>query len=254
MLKVERLEVITAELKKNGVVSIDKLSEKLKTSRSTIRRDINELETQNSLQRVRGGAVFSKQSTSYEPPFSIRQDLFLEEKQRIAKAAHDLIQPNETLILGGGTTVFELSKLLDDIDPLYIATNDLMTAMELSALKNVSLMVLGGALRRNHYSLNGYFTETMITQIHADKVFFSVEAVDFNVGLMNFSTEEIQTNKKMLKAAHDIILLCDHSKFEKIAFVNTCGFDQIDLLITGKEIDASIADQLNELGVKFMTV
>jgi DeoR/GlpR family transcriptional regulator of sugar metabolism len=254
MLKARRIEAINAELKEKGIVSIDELSEKLNISRSTIRRDIFELERQQSLKRVRGGAVFSKANTSYEPPFNVRQDMFLDEKQRIAIAAHELVQENETLLLGGGTTVYELSKLLHDVTPLYIATNDLMTAMELSRFSNVDLMVLGGKLRQHHYSLNGYFTENIISQIHADKAFISVDAVDFNIGFMNFSTEEIQTNKLMIKAALEVIVLCDHSKFEKIAFVNTCSFKDVDLLITGKEVDKEVINRLEEMDINIPMV
>ena len=249
------MEVITSELKRHGIISIDELTTKLHTSRSTIRRDIHELELQNQLRRVRGGAVSIQSATSYEPPFTVRQDMFLEEKQRIAEAARSLVGQNETLLLGGGTTVHAFAKALSQISvPLYIATNDLMSAMDLSHYENVELTVLGGSLRHNHFSLNGYFTETMIAQIHADKTFLGVDAVDFNIGLMNFSTEEIQTNKLMIQASNQVIVLCDHSKFERIAFVNICSFQDVDLFITGREVDPIMVKRLEELGVKTMVV
>jgi DeoR/GlpR family transcriptional regulator of sugar metabolism len=254
MIKEQRRAFICEELKKSGFVSLDSLSAKMNTSYSTIRRDIEELEQMNMLTRVHGGAMATKPNTSYEPPFDVRQDLFFDEKKRIAQAAHDLISPNETLLLGGGTTIHAFAKTLQDTSPLYIATNDLMSAMELAKFDNVDLMVLGGSLRRHHFSLNGYFTENMIGQIHADKAFIGVDAVDFNIGMMNFSTEEIKTNKLMIKASHEVIALCDHSKFEKIAFVNICQFSDIDLLITGNETDPKTIDKLKEIGVNVLVV
>jgi DeoR family transcriptional regulator, fructose operon transcriptional repressor len=246
--------LITSEINSHGIVSIDDLTVRLETSRSTICRDLYDLEVENVLKRTRGGAVANKSRTSYEPPFDIRKDFFLEEKQRIAEAASKLIQKNETLLLDGGTTVFELSKVLRNKSDLYIATNDLNSAVVLSQNNDIELTVFGGALRKNHYSLHGYFTDNMIKQIHADKVFLGVDAVDFNIGYMNFSVEEIQTKKLMIQASSEVIVLCDHSKFEKIAFVNICHFDEVDLVITGKEVSEAILKKIEEMNIKVMVV
>lgn len=254
MLKQQRIEIILKELSQNSIISIEELARIMNVSRSTIRRDIEELEGQETLKRVRGGAVACNATTSYEPPFSARQDMFYNEKCRIAEAARSLINANETLLLSAGTTIHELSKTLHDISPLYIATNDLMSANELSNFDNVDLMVLGGGLRKNHLTLNGYFTEYMISQIHADKAFLGVDAVDFDVGFMNFSIDEIPANKLMIKASREVIVLCDHSKFNKIAFVNMCHFEDVDLLITDDGISKESLNKLKEHDVNVMTV
>lgn len=254
MLKEQRISLILEDLSRNNVISIDDLAEKLSVSRSTIRRDIEDLEKQAVLRRIHGGAAACKAITSFEPPFLVRQDMFYEEKRRIAQAARSLVNANETLLLSGGTTIHEFSKTLHDISPLYIATNDLMCAVELSNFNNVELMVLGGSLRKNHFSLAGYFTENMISQFHADKAFIGVDAVDLESGFMNFSTQEISTNKLMIKVSREVIVLCDHSKFNKVAFVHMCNFEEVDLLITDNEIDQNILSQLKERGVEVMTV
>lgn len=254
MLKEKRISIILEEVRQKGAVSLDEVSTLTNTSRSTIRRDIEELEAQNVLKRVRGGAVAESGTSSTEPSFSTRQVMYAEEKRRIAKAARSLVKPHETLFLGGGTTIHEFSKTLGDVSPLYVATNDLVSATELSQRTNVDLMVLGGSLRKSHYSMHGYFTENIIGQIHADKAFIGIDAVDFSLGYMNFSTEEIQTNKLMIQNSQEAIILCDHSKFQKIAFVNICHFEDIDLLITGKEIREEDLEKLHSLGVKVMVV
>lgn len=256
LIKERRVEIILAELKHRGIVTVDELAEKINTSRSTIRRDIDELEEQGALKRIRGGAVAVQSSaTSHEPPFMIRQDMFLDEKVRIAQAASSLVKPNETLFISCGTTLHEFAKALQNANPpLYVATNDLMIAMDLAQHSQIELMVIGGSLRHNHFSLNGFFAENAITQIHADKAFIGVDAIDFNIGFMNFSIEEIQAKKLMLQASKEIIVLCDHSKFEKVAFVNICGFEEIDILITGRETPPAIIAKLEDAGVKVLTV
>ena len=254
MLKEQRIGIVLDELSHKGIISIENLAKKMDVSQSTIRRDIEELEAQNTLKRIRGGAVACKSSTSFEPPFEARQDMYYDEKRRIAEAARSLISANETLLLGGGTTIHEFSKTLRDLSPLYIATNDLMSAVELSRFDNIDLMVLGGSLRKNHFSLNGYFTEYMVGQIHADKAFIGVDAVDLNTGFMNFSVDEIPVNKLMIKASREVIIVCDHSKFNKVAFVNICKFEDVDLLITDKDADMNLVNAIQELGVEVMMV
>lgn len=91
----------------------------------------------------------------HEPPFLARLNMHYPEKQRIALAAHRLVQPNDILFLGAGTSVYEFAKTLSDISPLYVTTNDLKNAIELAEYENVDLTVLGGTLRQPHYSLNG---------------------------------------------------------------------------------------------------
>lgn len=254
MLKEQRIEILLTELSRNGIISIENLAKKMDVSHSTIRRDIEELESLNTLKRIRGGAVAPKSSTSFEPSFETRKDMFYDEKQRIAQAAHSLVNTKETLFLGGGTTVHEFAKTLYDLSPLYIATNDLISAFELSRFDNIDLTVLGGSVRKSHFSMNGYFTESIISQMHADKAFIGVDAIDLETGFMNFSVEEIQSNKLMMKASREVIVLSDHSKFEKIAFVNICKFADIDLLITDDKIDIDTLNKLKDHGVKVMTV
>lgn len=254
IIREQRIQAILNTIKTKGVVSIEELTTSLNTSRSTIRRDLRDLEDEHELKCTRGGAMSIVHKTSYEPPFDVRKDRFLDEKERIALAAFKLIQENETVILSSGTTVYEVAKLIKDFEHLYIATNDLNSAMTLSSVQNIDLIVLGGMLRQSHYSLNGLFTESTLTQMHADRVFLGVDAVDFNIGFMNFSIEEIQTKRLMIQASHEVVVLCDHSKFERIAFANICPFEDVDLIITGKEIGSENLNKLEELGVKVITV
>ncbi len=254
MLKEQRISIILDEIAKSGIISIENLAKKMDVSHSTIRRDIEDLEAQQVLKRIRGGAIPYHTATSFEPSFAVRQDLFYDEKHRLAEAAHNLIAPNETLFLGGGTTINAFSKTLNDISPLYIATNDLMSAVELSHFNNIDLMVLGGSLRKNHFSLNGYFTDDMISQIHADKAFIGVDAVDLDVGFMNFSMEEISASKLMIKASREVIVLSDYSKFNKVAFVNICRFQDVDIVITDDKVQQDAVARLEDNGVKVMIV
>jgi len=261
MLKEQRFNIILSELNRNNVVTMEELIQATNSSRSTVRRDIEELEEKHFLMRVRGGikkvtslTPSSAYPSDHETPFLARLNMEYDEKRRIAQAARNLVNPNETLFLGAGTTIYEFAKTLHDVSPLYVATNDLKNAIALAEFPNIDLTVLGGTLRKSHYSLNGYFTEQMVSQMHADKTFIGVDAVDSHMGYMNFSTAEAQTNKLYIQASHQVIILCDHTKFEAVAFVNICALKDAALVITGKELDKSHVEQMRRLGVNLMTV
>lgn len=254
MIREQRIELIRQELKGRGIVSVAELTKTLASSRSTIRRDLFELEEQKELKCIRGGAVAQGKQAAYEPSFEMRQDLFVEEKRRIAERALEFICENSTVLLDSGTTTYELAKLLTCRKHMYIATNDLKSAMSLSVNPDISVIVLGGSIRTSHYSMNGFFTEEMIQQIHADTTFLSVDAVDLDAGLMGFSMEEIASKRLMIRSSQRTIVLCDHSKFDSVAFVNICPLREIDGIITGKEIDPAVLSKLEEQGIMVLTV
>ena len=255
MKKAERFGHIREMLMADGLVSIEQLESELKASRATIYRDLKELEESHELKCTRGGAVSVSRRTNQELSYAKKVDLFQEEKIRIAREAIKQIHPRDTIILDSGTTVFELAKLVAEReDELYVTTNDILTARRLAKNNHISLTVLGGLLRKDHFSLNGYFTESMISQMHADTAFIGADAIDLGIGFMNFSVEEIQTKKLMLKASRKRIFLCDHTKFDITAFVNICPFTDADLIITGVETSTEIAEELKTLGIEVMRV
>jgi len=254
LLQAERHQCIISEVNKYGFISIEDLMKIINVSRSTIRRDLLDLEHMNKLIRARGGAISNKNGTSHEPEVEYRKGLQQEEKHRIAEAALEYVHERDTILLDSGTTTFELAKLLNRYNSLMVATYDLYIAMELSNMNNISLVVAGGMLRRRSNTLVGYFTEKIISEIHADRFFLSADAIDIDHGCMCYSIEEISVKKSMIKAAKEVILLGDHTKFETIAFINVCDLSEVDTIITGKEIDPDILARLKEMDINTILV
>lgn len=248
MLREERQIIICNELMKSGFASARHLAGIVGTSQSTIRRDIMELEAKGRVIRTRGGASIAGLPVS-EPSFNTRMSADTDEKKRIAEAAIELVRPNETLLLSGGTTVAEFAKTLDRISPIYVATTDLVSAMNMVEMPNVELTLVGGTVRQKHYCVVGWFAETMLKQIHADKAILGVDAIDFNLGFMNFSSEDVSINRLMMSASKQVIVLCDHTKFHSIAFTCLCPLNKVDVLITGKEARESDVESLRSQGI-----
>lgn len=254
MLQVERHEKIIEIVNQSGFISVEALMDALSISRSTARRDLQYLEEMQMLIRARGGAVSVKSGTSHEPPIKFRRDLQLEEKQRIAVAALDFIHERATVLIDSGTTTIELAKLLSRFNSIMVATYDLYIANELSTMPNISLVVAGGVLRKDFNTLIGYFTEEIINQIHADIYFMSVDAIDLDHGCMNFNIEEISVKKALIKAAKKVIVLSDHTKFETVAFMNTCQLSDVDTIITGSQVRPDVVSRLLEKGIEVILV
>ncbi|MCD2493734.1 DeoR/GlpR family DNA-binding transcription regulator [Lacrimispora sp. NSJ-141] len=259
MLQSERFEKILTMLNNKRFITLKEFEESLHISKSTLRRDLMELEEAGKLTRMRGGAslTFLEQNgsgTSVEPHYNTRSETNIEEKQRIAQAALQFIRPGDTILLDAGTTVFELAKALKNTSGLMIATSDLLTAVELTQNTDNDLIVVGGQVRKNYYSMIGYFSDRVISEMHADTAFISADAVDLNHGLMTFNLSEVNGKRGMINSARESILLCDHTKFDAVAFVSICPIVEIDKIITGKELDESKQEILHEYGIDIILI
>ncbi len=250
MLEKQRYDLIIRELEQNESISVQRLMELTHVSRSTLRRDIDHLESQKMLTRIHGGVIRYLPSSR----ISDKKEKTLAEKKRIALAARKLLKPGDTILLGGGSTVLEFARLLADITPLYAATHDIRTACVLADFSNLDLTVMGGNLLKGHYSLHGYFTEYTINRIHADKAFIGIGAVNLQCGYMSLSSIEMQTAQSLLQAANQKIILCDHTKFDGTGLASICHLHEIDLFITGTEADPAQLEKLREAGVEVQTV
>lgn len=250
----DRKQLILSLVDSKDHVNIDSLIEACGVSKATIYRDVKILENAGWLKRSQGTLFSVKRSLTAEPLRILRSDSNIDEKKRIANAALDYIQNGHTVLLDCGTTVFELAKLLDRYYNLMVATFDIVTSYELATMPNIDLIITGGLVRHNHYSMIGAFAEQVINQLHADSYMMSADALDLNHGCMCYSMEEMQIKRAMKKAARTTILLCDHSKFDTIAFVNVCALQDIDVIITGNEIDKMYLDRLQELEIEVICV
>ena len=166
MLPEERQELITHEIKKSKYCSIVDLSTRLNVSTATIRRDLQALSASNVIRLTRGGAAYVFANTVQEPAYTVKSALHLEEKERIGLAACRLVKPGETILLDTGTTVFQMTPGLREIQNLMVATNDVLIASELASCANVSLCVLGGLVRKGYYTTTGFWTQQALESMH----------------------------------------------------------------------------------------
>ena len=245
----ERRELIIRMLREQDAVTVTDLSKRLGVTEVTTRKDLQILEEQGYLTRVRGGAVMSGRG-QLELRFAARQQLYLDEKRRIAQRAARQIEPGSTIFLDGSSTVFQMTRMLRDQQNLTVITNGLYAALELSFAPEVTTIVVGGILRRRTSSLVDMLSPDMLRRLHIDVAFLSCRGFTFANGMMESDLREAQLKRAMAMAAQRTVALIDTSKFGQPYTASSLLPEEVDELITGDELAPDARAKLQELGIE----
>jgi DeoR/GlpR family transcriptional regulator of sugar metabolism len=243
-----RRELIIDALRRQDEVTVSHLSELLGVSDVTIRKDLQQLEDQGYLTRVRGGAVFSGRG-QLELRFAARQQLALEEKRRLAARAAQFVRPGATVFLDGSTTVFQMTRLLRHVQGLTVITNGLYAALELSFAPEITTIVVGGILRKQSSSLVDLLTPELLRRLHVDVAFVSCRGFTVEHGLMESDLREAQLKRAMAQAAQNVVALVDHSKFGHVYIASSLLPEEIGTLLVDDRLDAAAQSRLDAAGV-----
>jgi DeoR family transcriptional regulator of aga operon len=254
MFPEERRREILAILHHDGRCLVGDLARVLAVSEVTIRQDLDALEQEGLLRRTHGGAILSEK-LGLERPFQVEESARRDEKQRIARAAIDLVSDGDTLILDVGTTVTEAARLLaaEKTRPI-VFTNGLNIAAILEANPDVTTVVTGGTLRAKQHSLVNPFGQLILDRIHADLAFIGANGIESEHGVTNVNSAEAEIKALFIKAARRRVVLADSTKVGKVALAKVADVKDIDTLITDHEADPRELDLLREHGLEVVLV
>lgn len=218
-------------LKVQNSLSISEFTNRLFFSASTIRRDLEVLESKNLVRRTHGGAVLVVDRNA-EIPLSIRQTDNSSAKTVIGQAAAEFVTNGDTIFLDSSTTALYLLPHLLDKSDLTVITNGLKTASSLSQYRNIRTVCTGGTLRENSLSFIGTHAQNCIDFYHADKLFFSTRSISAHYGISDISEEEALIRRAMLAHCRTAFALMDSSKFNALSRCNVCSCKKLDFIIT----------------------
>ena len=252
MLAEERKALLIRRLRDNGYIQVTDLANELGISSATIRRDIIDLEKEGLCIRKRGGAVRSSQGVTMELPYDVKKYRNTDAKNRIAKEALKLIENGDTILLDAGSTVFALATLLNTKDHLTVVTHDLNIAYKLAANPNINLICTGGVARANVYTLQGAQVVDFIRDLKVDKSFIGADAIHKDGTISNVNIEEVPIKQAMIKAANQVILLTDSSKFGTTGFAKVCDVSELNYLITDDNIPEEYIGCCDDKGVQVL--
>jgi DeoR family transcriptional regulator of aga operon len=247
----ERHQLILQKLEEHRRVTIQELSDLTLVSSVTIRKDLKLLEDKNLLFLTRGGASISNPYAT-ERTINEKELINEKEKQRIAKAALSVIGENDSIIIGSGTTVFQLARALHPAKPLTVITPALKVAMELCNRPNIEVLQLGGMIRTNSSSVAGGFAERILEDISSGVLFLGADGIDVNFGVSITNLAESSLNQKMINVAQTVVILADSTKFGRRGLGRICGLEQVEYIVTDEGVSAGIVKQLEEKGVKVL--
>ena len=231
---------------------LDSLAAALKVSLSTVRRDVETLESQGLVKRTHGGAIWvgNRDSSPRAYAFDQRMDLRADVKRRIAQAAKQLVNDGETVLIDGGTTTFHFARELLGRN-LQIVTNSLPIAQLFADDERVELLLSGGLVYPRYGVLLGPQTEQMLATIHARTLFLSVAGLDdgqlYNQNLLLATAEQ-----RMMRQVQQVVLLLDSSKFGQRALAKLCTLDAVHVVVTDAGIDDVHRQQITRAGAKLI--
>lgn len=207
----ERRPVLLEALRE-GEVDVEALAKRFGISASTVRRDLQQLSSAKAIRRTYGGAILAHAVP--EESLSQRQSNNGAEKEAIARAALELLEEDDVLILDAGSTVAAFGRRLKGRRH-RIVTNNLSLVPVLSESPTIELTVLGGQLRATSMSTVGPHAVDGMRQMTADKLFMSADGLVAGRGLCEASLDQIALKSLMIQQARELIVLADATKLSR---------------------------------------
>jgi DeoR/GlpR family transcriptional regulator of sugar metabolism len=241
-------------LSQRGVADVETLAGELGVSSSTVRRDVEGLEQKGLVRRTHGGVVWVGENNkgSGTRPYAFDQRMGYREgaKVAIARAARSLVSPGQTVLIDGGTTTFYLARELLG-QPLQIVTNSLPIANLFLNDEHVELILTGGLMYPRYGVLLGPTTEEMLSTVHTKTLFLSVAGVN-NGALYNQNLLLVQSERRMMEQAQEVVLLADSSKFGQQALSRLGELSEVDVVVTDSGIGEEHRREIEGAGCRLV--
>ena len=249
----ERQRQILDLLKVRDKLLVSELCERFSASPATIRDDLNLLEKEGLLQRTHGGAI-SCRKAGFELTDSQKIGANLPQKQRIARHAASLIENGDTVALDTGTTTLRLAEQVIDKTDRTVITTDIRIASVLEKLPGISVILVGGMLRKGFSCTVGAMVNNTLAGLRVDKAFLAANGVTSSGAVCTPDIEQAQVKRSMLKTGTQTFLLCDSSKFGTQSFAQFGRLDQFDMVITDDGLNETVLESLRAQGANLVTV
>jgi DeoR family transcriptional regulator, fructose operon transcriptional repressor len=228
-------------------VDLSELCQRLNASRSSLRRDLIELEQRGILRRVHGGAISTSQrdeSMDYRKLASSRH----EEKARIGKATAALIENGQTVIMGGGSTTVEVARHLVD-RPLQIITNSMPLAQVFWESRQVEVTLTGGYMYPRLGIQLGPICERMLNGVTADVLVMGVRGITQS-GLSDGNSLVVGAIRTMIEVSSRVIIVADHSKFGQVSMLHVADLRDLDVIVSDTGLSPEFRHMVENSGVQ----
>jgi len=238
MLARQRQALILERVREDGGVRVADLVRELGVSDMTVRRDLEILNDRGLLEKVHGGAAALSDRALAEPTFVAKSGRQQAEKDAIAAAAAELVEPGMAIAISAGTTTYALARRLVDTPGITVVTNSIPVADVLyHSGRSDQTIILTGGVRTPSEALVGPFAVAALRTVHVDLVFVGVHGMDPHSGFTCPNLLEADTDRALIESARRLVVVADHTKWGVIGISSISRLDQTDVLITDCGLD-----------------
>ncbi len=249
MLLEERRQRLLDLISRKGFVALGELARATSCSQSTVRRDLDLLDQQGLIKRTHGGAMYVGEGTAL-PALEERTDAQLEEKRVIARAAVSRIRDGDAILLDGGTTTLEVARLLVGRS-LQVVTNSLPISTLFANSRETDLVMLGGFVYPKTGVALGPPTVRMLADVHVHQTILSVGGITAK-GLFNSNLLLVETERRMMRCADEVVVVADHTKLGRQALAFLCELSEVDTLIVDRRLTAEQRAMVEPAGARLI--
>jgi DeoR/GlpR family transcriptional regulator of sugar metabolism len=232
-----------------GFAALPDLVDALGVSESTVRRDLDYLEESGVAKRTHGGVFYTGPSPKLSH-FDQRQEMNWDRKRLIAAAAARLIDDNETILLDGGSTTYELARLLVG-RPLQVVTNSLPVANLFTSTDRADLVFVGGYVHARTGVSLGPYANQMLAGLNVRRAVLSVAGINER-GCYNSNLLLVETERAMINAAEQLIIVADSTKFGHTSLALSCDLTEIDILVTDSDVTSEWKERLAQAEIQLV--
>ena len=257
----ERRQVIKTMLGERGIVRVAEICQATGASEASVRRDFARLADTGFASRVHGGLELATRPVTSPPDaaltlatgsFEASRGVNVAAKRAIARAAVELCEDGEAIIINGGTTTFEMGDFLCH-RRLKVLTNSYPLAEKLIHHGVCRVALPGGEVYRDQKLIVSPFEDDSVQHYSATRMFMSAISVG-PLGVIEGDPLIARAEIKMLKRAEKLIVLADSSKFVSRGSLVVCPLSRIHTLITDRDAPPAAIEMLRESGVEIIMV
>ncbi len=249
----ERRQQVLQWVRDKGRASVTQLSEAFGVSEVTIRNDLQALAEQQLIVRTHGGAV-PVNSALNELALAMRRQQQVQEKSRIGEAGAAIVANGDAIILDSSSTALAIAQNLKNHRHLTIVTNSLAVAQEMLDAPGVTVVMIGGKVRRDTASLVGTDGLDALCKFNIQKGFFGAHGITAEDGLTDVSADEAEVKERLVSMCRQVIAVLDATKWGQVGLVSFAPLQRVNTVISDTHAPADLVDQIRSLNTEIILV
>jgi DeoR/GlpR family transcriptional regulator of sugar metabolism len=246
VLTSQRKRLILERLQRDGQVVARALSEELRLSEDTIRRDLRELAAEGLLLRVHGGALPASPAVA---DFAGRKRLAPEGKAGIGRAAAAMVRDGQVVALDGGTTAVQVARHLPRTLAATVVTHSPSVAVELVGHPHVQVVLIGGVLFKHSVVAVGAEALQQIARVRCDLYFMGVTGLHPEAGLTTGDFEEAAVKRALSRGAAETVVMASAEKVGAASPFQVIGLDELDGIVAERSIAPALLEPYRARGI-----